>query len=460
MGPDKKNNLLVEELNTINKTFLLFNTRQELESFTGISFSNGNNASKSSGSSRYAAWDKLCKKVSDDNRDVELGFLLGEYVATSNYFESLKSIKDKKQYAFNILTNAIDSMKNMEYDVEILFLMLVGLLPKVNTNKGVPSDIVSDFLSLCDIMDEYLVSIKDRMEVNVRVVDNQRYSINQIIRKGLINSELYRARLIIMAKHITKTIAEFFRKSEIDNSPKVNFDASIEGFWQDVDQQVTNRFYEIRIIETDAFAIIRYSNSNVEITSEYVQMIFMEDSKFYIRSPKAFRMHLSDIKSDEELWGKVDLCFNITNLCPLPQQFPSVIIFNKQVGNHKIAPFEKLYRIDDCKYYQRKAALSRSIVPKCYEADYQSEIYAVTKNDIYIKLEQRAREIFGNFRYMKIPNTAAPNFSHFGYVSTLHLTIFQDNEVFLFEENTFYHRNITSPAQRDAMGIKLVDVIE
>ncbi|MCQ2252061.1 MAG: hypothetical protein MJZ61_01290, partial [Bacteroidales bacterium] len=77
MEPDKKNNLLVEELNTISKTFLLFNTRQELESFTGISFSNGNNASKSSGSSRYAAWDKLCRKVGDDNKNADLGYILG-----------------------------------------------------------------------------------------------------------------------------------------------------------------------------------------------------------------------------------------------------------------------------------------------------------------------------------------------------------------------------------------------
>ena len=55
------NNLFVNELNIINRTYLFYNDRKELEKETSLHFSQANNAAKSGFEKRYLAFEKLSK---------------------------------------------------------------------------------------------------------------------------------------------------------------------------------------------------------------------------------------------------------------------------------------------------------------------------------------------------------------------------------------------------------------
>ena len=149
-------NDFITDLNAINRTYLFFNDRKELEDFTGISFSNNNTAAKASFEKRYTAFQKLAadaKKVCG----IDLKQLLEIYAELSETIATEKPSMSKKSNIYELLDSFIfdDEIADYSLRMAVMILIMTKLLPKYTSHKGPAENLLEDFEKFYALIDDY-----------------------------------------------------------------------------------------------------------------------------------------------------------------------------------------------------------------------------------------------------------------------------------------------------------------
>ena len=149
-------NDFITDLNAINRTYLFFNDRKELEDFTGISFSNNNTAAKASFEKRYTAFQKLAadaKKVCG----FDLKQLLEIYEKLSETIATEKPSMSKKSNIYELLDSFIfdDEIADYSLRMAVRILIMTKHLPKYNSHKGPAENLLGDFEKFYALIDDY-----------------------------------------------------------------------------------------------------------------------------------------------------------------------------------------------------------------------------------------------------------------------------------------------------------------
>ena len=154
--PTMKPNDFISDLNAINRTYLFFNDRKELEDFTGISFSNNNTAAKASFEKRYTAFHKLA----DDAKKIcgiDLKQLLEIYEEESEFISKNKPSTLRKSNIYNLLDSYIfdDEIADYSLRMTVVLLILTKLLPKFTSHRGPAENLEEDFEKFYVLIDDY-----------------------------------------------------------------------------------------------------------------------------------------------------------------------------------------------------------------------------------------------------------------------------------------------------------------
>ena len=158
------NNLFVDELNIINRTYLFYNDRKELEKETSLHFSQANNAAKSGFEKRYLAFEKL-SKYAKEVCNFELKKLLEIYQNVSELIdkEGIRRSRVKKADIFGVVSKYIsdeESDTDSALTATVRFLILSGLLPKTTSKQGGSKNIRKDFERMIDFFEDYCRTAK------------------------------------------------------------------------------------------------------------------------------------------------------------------------------------------------------------------------------------------------------------------------------------------------------------
>lgn len=461
----------VKELNIIAKTRLFFRSLQELNEYTGLCFSQGNNAGKVSFERRYRAYSKL-SELADELSDgtLTLGETIDSYLRMTDLVndEHLKSKNKDNNLVFWALNQLMSGELSQTLDVAILVLILLGLLPNANTNKGVSNttDIESDFIKMFDFLSEYISELGDEILSTSPIVQTHRNDFEQVIRD---KQELWISRFGLISRTFN-ILREMLKLSTVQN--RADYDASIkwvrpdiEGVWCVSDHLNLNDFWLIEKDDFVHFVLSHYRKFSGKVTHEAFVLGLNEVKddllQMVIMGPAYQRTIVEGSSATNEVFKFIyEPDTAPTKNYPKDDGSVKKIELYTLFNPNSRIPFDTLYRVEEPKIFDATMDQSVNIVDPKYRSYITGYLCAITLDYLYLYLLDCDKEILGTEKtYLKIPRTG--NREIFTDInSKIYLAQFCDGAIFLTFDPIYEFFEITNSEVFDELGLEFSDVIE
>lgn len=348
-------NDFITDLNAINRTYLFFNDRKELEDFTGISFSNHNTAAKASFEKRYTAFQKLA----DDAQKIygiDLKQLLEIYAELSETIATEKPSMSKKSNIYELLDSFIfdDEIADYSLRMAVMILILTKLLPKFNSRMGSVENLLGDFEKFYALIDDYC---KATGKITFGYIDIHRESLYAAAPK-----KLSRIMLISIAADVLLTIRNYNNeKSKYAAAAKFRNEVyDLTGIYCNYDGDNTRDFW---LLEYDDDERKNYFLSHyVKVDEHYEYTIYqmlVKDFRglnhFTIMSEKYARKWCENgYSQDEEASFWVDFSFKPTNIYKTDDKTIKKLTFDRVSSKGFNINLTELYRVKEIDCYLQK----------------------------------------------------------------------------------------------------------
>ncbi len=459
----------IEELNIIAKTRLFFANHQKLNEFTGLNFSLGNNATKMSFERRAKAFEKLSERANElSNEQLKLEKVIDIYKKISNYItkDRTKSKNKDNIIVENYLDNFLYQGDLSALETAIMVLILLGLLPVANTNKGFDDteSFEDDFEKMFDFLGNYIkntdnIIIKNRPILQLHQDEFQRNLCDKDKAKWIS-----RFMLIFRTYNILMDIQKFSTKeNRIQANYSLNWiQPTIVGIWCVSDHLNTNDFYKIEYDISCLFWLTHYQKTTEGFVHQRsilgINKLDENSIEFIIYGPKFERLFLE--QKDTSLELNTFYCSGETTYTQnYPNNDNTIKIINLYPKYTPNCTLEKLYRVKDDKLFYKITEKSKCITEKKYCSE-KSLIYAVTKKNLYIELSDNDKNILDtDKKYLVLSRTG--KFVKFNCIDNyLFLNHFGDDVIYLDIEIINEYYKITDQEVFKELNLKFSDTIE
>ncbi len=457
------NDPLAEDLNIINRTFLFFNDRKELEKFTSLTFSSANNAAKSGFEKRYLAFKKLSKEAKE-TYDMDLKHLLEVYQKVSNSLskQCVRKSSVKKKNIFDIIRGYIIDAGNIPdaaLETAIMVLILAGLMPKITSKHGPSENIRKDLEQMYDLFDEFCQN-----------ESLQSFNYIDIHRESLMSADddiLCRIFLIAMAKDVLLTLKNYNnRKCLFEVSRKFhNVVVDLDGIYSRYDGDSPSDFWLFFWDDEDGksyFLIHFYKNKETNrlefVKYHCIMREYLEMKELTIYSDKRSRIlcensGVEDTNEYAQFW--LDFSNKSTNIYPSNDDSIKTISFDRVYSKGLKLPLKTLYRIENNEEYFKLMDTAVCATEAKYLWEPTGTLFAITNDFFYFLLTDVDKASLHIYKkYLKVPRTGdlvmCDNIN-----SDAFLARFYDGAVFL----SFYHLNRMFDLRKDNPGFEYVDDI-
>ncbi|MBR4264513.1 MAG: hypothetical protein IKP73_18660 [Bacteroidales bacterium] len=439
------NNLFVNELNIINRTYLFYNDRKELEKETSLHFSQANNAAKSGFEKRYLAFEKL-SKYAKEVCNLELKKLLEIYQNVSEQIdkEGIRRSRVKKADIFGVVSKYISDEKSgtdSALTATVRFLILAGLLPKTTSKQGGSKNIRKDFERMIDFFEDYC-----------RTAKLMSYNHLDIHRENLADADddaLSRILLIDAARNILQSIKNFNNRKSLFEAAKnfQNVRCDLEGVYSRYDGDSPSDFWYVYFDEEreNNYFLVHFYKNKTTGRLEYVCYVgllrkYLDLQELTVFSDKYWRIlcENSGIEdSDETVRFWVDFSKKTTKIYPSDDGKIKKITFDRVYSKGVKLPLKTLYRVENFEDYFQLTDTAENATDDKYLHDITGTLYAITSDYFYISLtETDMAALKTDKKYLKVPRTEDLSLCD-NIHSEVFLVHFGDGAVYL----AFYHLN-------------------
>lgn len=385
-------NDFITDLNAINRTYLFFNDRKELEDFTGISFSNNNTAAKASFERRYTAFQKLAadaKKVCG----IDLKQLLEIYAELSETIATEKPSMFKKSNIYELLDSFIfdDEIADYSLRMAVRILIMTKHLPKFTSHKGPAENLLGDFEKFYALIDDYC---RATGKITFGYIDIHRENLYATDPK-----DLSRMLLISIAADVLLTIRNCNNeKSKYAAIAKLRNEVyDLTGIYCNYDGDNTRDFW---LLEYDDDERKNYFLSHyVKVDDHYeytIYQMFLRDFRglthFTIMSEKFARKCCENGSAqDEEASFWVDFSCKPTNIYKSDDKTIKKLTFDRVSSKGFNINLTELYRVKEIDCYLQKIENAVLTTDPKYLYIKSGKLTAITEDYLYFDLPDDVR---------------------------------------------------------------------
>ncbi len=365
---------------------------------------------------------------------------------------------DKK----SILTD-IKNEKSAQFQ-SIFILLMIGLLPSYSSKKGSASQMKKDFHLLMDFLRDYgkqaptLDAVKDSpiltgFETWVKENDE---------------SELRRVDLINMTKKFLETSFGFssFENSFLLNKQIERFYPEIEGFWSD-SPTPGSHFWKIEML-ANAYIIYDFnlkSDTKELVFTKFEGYIYGKDTdeaSLFICHPSMVRKMINHEDSQNfKEWSELDIEDDENGKITKLKLHPRI-----RIGKGMLPM--NLYRIDNEEYYESILNNNQLEIKNLFSDDEYSLFfnqYAITREHLYILLDENdIRQLdlpdSSSKQYLKIPKYLDPCLDMLTLDDEWGICNFNNGDSYFTVINSMLYFKIDTRAEREELGIEIVERIE
>ncbi len=426
-------NDFIDDLNTINRAFLCFNDRKELEDFTKISFSNRNNAAKASFEKRYNAFERLAEDARN-NCWIDLRQFLDIYDEVSN-----NSSTEKQSYIYGLIDAYIDGddADDLSLKTAVKILILTGLLPHKRTRKGVVGDIRNDFVKFFTLIEDYC-----------KATGRDDYGYMGIYREQFAEADtdiLTRLMLVSNASDILLTLRRY-------NNPKSRYAAvngfgtavhDLDGIYCSFDGYNTNSFWELELdnVERKNYFLTHYYKNDDHYEHIIYQAIIIEKRgirQLWVMSDKYSRtLCEKDSAEDEEILFWLDFYTKPTSIYPKNDKRIKKLALERVSSKGLRLDLEMLCRVenDDSFLKRKEKSVLATELKYCFFKS--GRLTAVTEDSLVFDIPDDVKcELQTNQSFISVPRTG-DLMCYDSINSDVCFVVFGDGKVYL----AFYNLN-------------------
>ncbi len=500
MTPTKDELKYSEYLNVIANTCLLFNSRREMGKHIDYNLE-VNNASSMNAFRKKSTFCELESEVDNWYGDkLSLETLIHDYQETSQifteHFKRSYSIdlreenQEKKVQIFKIINYLYASdQKSVAEEIKFLhpkkreilkaiseednsycalfILLLVHILPTYNSKKGAADHTREEFNLLIKFLRQYSKQAPvDTIAQEAPILNGIENRVKAILNEG---GDITRIDLI----HFTTLFLDVIQGySSSDNTYLINQSVNkiypdLDGFWTDSEIPGSD-FYRFESLENGYFL---HEYKQIEENGQHIlletkkESIFFgeeEDPHLYICHPSVLKsiINRQDTRGMKE-WNDCKFFYESSKVFPNnPQGVITRIEFSPYIRTGEALVPDALYRIDDDTIYQER--LNHLSIRNAYEAaDYQLQLssYAITNEALLAyagedeckKMGLEERECL-----VKIPKTLDENLERLTLYDNWGLCNFLQGELYFAVPDSMLYYPITTPEQRDNLGIEII----
>ena len=456
-------------LNAIARLRLLFNTNRELNEFIGFKVDGNNSLSRIGGENAFlknAVYDSLCN-YAEDLTGVNFDKFLTDYISASEFFEK-KNLKwlARKHYGpcLDLIKHVYGSLPvasvldkvlagllpeiytedtdKQHYNVPILILLALGLLPLYTKGRGDITDIKGEFSKLFEFLEPL-------MKDNIIFTNNQTF---ERWKENMADDDeasgrllLYLALTDILDSYVRCTDHKALYLSNLDIQNSVIFPLG-DTIWKEDE----TTYWKFKELDNGYFAT-RY-----KISGQYRRIEFIRyEMVFFVEDNKTYAYVIDPRGSFKLMRGKK----------VLDSEFELFEVDMSKAGERQMMTFfsssntnclditsltETEISIDDFKqrYY------SYTFVDKYPEASYKivSQLAAVTMNSIYIP--------DGKEGFYRVPKSVAPVLRHASVDDNgglFEIPVTKEKIIGFVDQGIYI--NVTYPVIFEQQGIRPVDSI-
>ena len=440
----------VEELDTINRTYLFFNERKKLEDYTGISFSNHNTAIKSSFEKRYMAFEKLSRRAKEIC-NIDLDTLLKIYAQTSELItsEGLKINHANNSKIYEIIDDFIadEEIADLSLNAAVMVLILSGRLPKISTHKGNVENLGNDFESFFTLIDDYCQATgKPRLSY----IDIHREQIQQ---NGI--EYLSRMELIMAAVDILLVLRNYHNhKSRYATLDKFkNTIYNIDGVYCSTDSDNTRNFWTVEFDQDNGlnYFFTHYTSDGDRTECTCYNALIIERNRVIhmsLLSDKYARKLCENSGYDnEETLFFLEFSKKPTRLYPTPDDNIKLITFERVSSKGFDINLTQLYRIKNTGFYINRTENALVKTDEKYLYTRTGELSAVTEDSLLIALPDKIKEALNTDKNrLKVPRSNELA-CYESINSDIFFVHFMDGKVYLgfYNLNKFYDLSANNP---------------
>lgn len=426
-------NDFIDDLNTINRAFLCFNDRKELEDFTKISFSNRNNAAKASFEKRYNAFERLAEDARK-NCWIDLRQFLDVYDEASN-----NSSTAKQSDIYGLIDDYIDGDDGDDLSLKtaVNVLILSGLLPHKRSRKGVVGDIRKDFETFFTMIEDYC-----------KAAGRDDFGYMGIYREQFAEADtdiLTRLMLVSNASDILLTLRRY-------NNPKSRYEAvngfgtavyDLDGFYCGYDGYNTNSFWELELDQNERknYFLTHYYKKDDHYEYITYQAIIIEKRgirQLSVTSDKYSRTLCENgSAADEEALFWLDFYTKPTSIYTKDDKRIKKLALERVSSKGMRLDLEMLCRVENDELYRQKKVNSESATDQKYCYFKSGKLTAITEDSLIFDLPDDVKcELQTNQSFISVPRSG--DLSCYDSInSDVCFVVFGDGKVYL----AFYNLN-------------------
>jgi len=484
-----------EMINVIANTCLMYCDRASLGTHIGYNLET-NNASSMVPFRQRSTFCELANEVSLwYDKEVDLETLLHDYKDASNLYSDFKrsysidlhnTVAEEKRlqiiHIINFLNPVVDNdseivflnddKKQILYDSKeestqfqaIFILLMVGLIPTYSSKKGSASHIIEDFHLLMDFLRKYgeQAPSADIIKGSPILTGFETWV------KENDESELRRVDLINMTKKFLETSFGFssFENSFLLNKQIERFYPEIEGFWSD-SPTPGSHFWKIEML-ANAYIIYDFnlkSDTKELVFTKFEGYIYGKDTdeaSLFICHPSMVRKMINHEDSQNfKEWSELDIEDDENGKITKLKLHPRI-----RIGNGMLPM--NLYRIDNEEYYESILNNNQLEIKNLFSDDEYSLFfnqYAITREHLYILLDENdIRQLdlpdSSSKQYLKIPKYLDPCLDMLTLDDEWGICNFNNGDSYFTVINSMLYFKIDTRAEREELGIEIVERIE
>lgn len=382
--------ILKASLNTINRTLLFFNGKEEWEDFTQLSFSSNNNASKFGFKKCYQAFNKLSEQAKDFY-NINLSELLDIYGKISDSLSKKHRIVREPEI-YDIISTYIfkEETASQKLDFAVFILLQTGLLPKINTRKC-RKNTLKDFEKLFSLFDG---CCKEKKLIHCGYISKlydmvKKLNTEDLPRILLISTA---ADILLILRNLNNTESKI---SAITNFKNAEYD--LRGIYCSYDDYNTLNFWMLGLDEEKGrnYVFWHFVDDGETVKGTCYNAFIKEDRglRFFAVISEKFARKICEKSAieNEECLFCLDFSHKKTRLYPEDDDTIKKLELEKVNSLGMDLGISELYRVKNDKIYWNKIERRIELTDQKYLFKQYGNLSAVTTDFLFISLTEEVK---------------------------------------------------------------------